>query len=110
MKKLTLATLAALLLATGTAHARAERIPPPNLSQCTNCRTTSDYRFYKCMYYYHMRHQQEPRHRYLTNEAVRKYGDNPHTNLSAAYAVARDPQNTSVVTSVIAQARRACGR
>jgi len=39
MKKLFLAGIATLFLATGAAH--AERIPPPDHSKCTNCRNAA---------------------------------------------------------------------
>jgi hypothetical protein len=60
MKKLFLTSITTLLLATGTVHsANAERFPPPDHSQCTNCRTAKDHKFFSCVYYYLMRHRQQ---------------------------------------------------
>src|SRR5262249_25082295 len=62
MRTFFLTSIAVLFLATGAAHARSERIPPPDYSQCTRCRNASDQKFFSCAYYYIMRHkQQDPR-------------------------------------------------
>jgi len=88
--KLLLTGIAALFLAIGTAH--AERIPPPDHSRCTNCRTTADHKLYSCIYYYVMKKQQDPRFgraQYVPPEQL--------------------PQNHDAM-SLVLEARRACGR
>jgi hypothetical protein len=54
---LLLSGIAALFLATGTAH--AERIPPPDHSKCTNCRNAADHKFFSCAYYWLYRNRRQ---------------------------------------------------
>src|SRR5262245_12149933 len=93
MKKLFLSGIAALFLATGTAHARAERIPPPDYSQCTRCRSASDQKFFSCAYHYLMRHkQQDPRWKRTQGMSREQIEQSPDA------------------LSLASEARRACGR
>jgi hypothetical protein len=92
MKKTLLSSIAALFLATGAAHARAEHYPPPDRSKCTNCRTEKDYKDFVCMHRYLMRRQHDPRFQ--------------RTIGLPRYVLEQSPD----VASLGAEARRACGR
>jgi hypothetical protein len=89
-----LAVLAALVaLATTLDSARAaQRIPPPDYSKCTNCRTAADQKLFRCLYYYHSRHHlRDPRYLRLRGPSDLHWG-----NPDAA--------------SLVLEARRACGQ
>jgi hypothetical protein len=94
MRNISVFAVAVLFLATGAAHARAEHYPPPDYSQCTNCRTAQDRKFFACAYHYLMRHrQQDPR--FKRSLGVPRSGINWQNPDAASLAL---------------EARRACGR
>jgi hypothetical protein len=83
-----IAAIAALLLATGTAHAQ----PLTPYAACIKAKLGNDARFQR-----------------LTKETARRSGNNPYKNQAVANSLVRDSRYAATVNSLAQDARRVCG-